>query len=102
MRQTFSTAIENHLLYGETKQLTGPKDKWFHLLWPIEERRAQAWAALREKLLPSFIKANPGQRPWAWWKCEAGQEPPETAQEQTEYLIQRGLLTAAEKKALGI
>jgi len=31
----------------------------------------EAWAELRDELLPAFIVEHPGQRPWAWWECEA-------------------------------
>jgi hypothetical protein len=31
----------------------------------------EAWDCLRGELLPAFIRANPGKRPFAWWACEA-------------------------------
>jgi len=101
VRQTFSDDVVRHLLTGETGHLKGGRDKWFHLLFDHRERRAAAWAALKDQLLPGWIKARPGTRPWAWWMCEAGQEPPESPEAQRAWLAGRGLLTPTEKRALG-
>src|SRR3954463_4294139 len=30
-----------------------------------------AWAVLGEKIMASWIKQHPGQRPWCWWFIEA-------------------------------
>ena len=30
-----------------------------------------AWDELKAELMPVFVEANPGQRPWAWWVVDA-------------------------------
>jgi hypothetical protein len=36
--------------------------------WPAFR---EAWEELRHQLLPEFIAEHPGERPYAWWKCDA-------------------------------
>lgn len=31
----------------------------------------RAWLECRSQLLPEWIRANPGTRPWAWWQFDA-------------------------------
>ena len=31
----------------------------------------EAWQALRDELLPQYIREHPGQRPFAWWAFDA-------------------------------
>jgi hypothetical protein len=35
-----------------------------------------AWEEHRDRLLPDYIKRNPGRRPGAWWILECGEERP--------------------------
>jgi hypothetical protein len=32
------------------------------------------WLLYRDELLPEFLRANPGQRPWSWWQWDAPDE----------------------------
>ena len=51
---------------------------WFNdtdLASDIDASRA-AWELHRDTLLPEFIKANPGRRPFAWWIFDHKQERP--------------------------
>jgi hypothetical protein len=34
-----------------------------------------SWWRLRGVLLPGFVEANPGRRPWGWWAFEAADPP---------------------------
>lgn len=75
---------------------------------PDLEAAADAWSALKDRILLEFIADSPGCRPWGWWLFEA---PPElrvaTAREareicsdpgwQTDRLTEAGELTEAEK-----
>lgn len=32
---------------------------------------AEAWELLGDCIMPQFVEANPGRRPWAWWRFDA-------------------------------
>jgi hypothetical protein len=92
-----------------------------------ESELADAWAMLRDEMLPEHIAENPGTRPWAWWAFES-KEPrrrvndgPEAIgpatwfgtpsrftamppagmfESERDYLQRLGLLTDDERKAL--
>ncbi len=36
-----------------------------------EDTARELWLELSGKVLPNFIKANPGRRPWGWWVSDA-------------------------------
>lgn len=46
-------------------------DAFLELLGVPTEALAVAWKALRRELLPAWIAAAPGTRPWGWWQFEA-------------------------------
>jgi hypothetical protein len=35
------------------------------------EALGRVWRAHKSEILPDFIRAHPGQRPWAWWRYDA-------------------------------
>ncbi len=92
---------------------------------PSHKELRATWGKDRNTLLPAFIEANPGVRPWAWWQFDSP-EPirpqynwplhvehringvrkrdrwkpcPES---QLAYLQEHDLLSAAEIKQLGL
>ena len=56
----------------------------------------EAWEKHRENILTQWIAANPGTRPWAWWKFDAPEPRPE-GEGEADYLGRLGLLTDLEK-----
>ncbi|WP_033336892.1 hypothetical protein [Thioalkalivibrio thiocyanodenitrificans] len=60
-----------------------------------DDRMRLDWQRHRDVLLPEWIKANPGTRPYAWWKFDAPEPRPE-AEAEREYLARHGLLTDGE------
>lgn len=65
-----------------------------------EEEARYAWLDLRDSILPDWIARKPFTRPSGWWRFDRRREPPETLQEQRQYLISHNLLTPAERKLL--
>lgn len=70
-----------------------------------EAQLHELWAEHREDILPDYIREHPGCRPWAWWRWDRQMERPRQLggrPAETEYLIAHGLLTDAERVALGV
>jgi hypothetical protein len=60
------------------------------------EQERETWLALRDVLLPDFIKHYPGRRPAAWWKFDKGREMPFDSKEQFRVLMEMGELSELE------
>ncbi len=59
---------EKYLLHGD--EIPGLK----FFFWRRDESE-QAWAKYRKELLKTWIRQNPGTRPFAWWQHDAPHEP---------------------------
>jgi hypothetical protein len=72
MREEYSQVIVDYLLTGKEPPIEDGPGAWeiFDLTGNAETVRS-AWDALREDLLPDFIRRNPGRRPWSWWQFSA-------------------------------
>jgi len=64
-RETGSEGIVGHLLTGHCLMCLLDPDNH------SDEQLQAEWSKQRDTLLPEFVKANPGTRPWAWWKWDA-------------------------------
>jgi hypothetical protein len=60
-----------------------------------------AWAVHGERLMSSYAQpARAGCRPWAWWRLEAREEPPDGMDAQAVRLAELGLLRRDELAVL--
>jgi|SRR5580704_7109362 hypothetical protein len=65
--ETLDPTQESHLLYGWAfgHGFIGDRDTF-----------STAWELHRDRLLPAFVEAHPGQRPFAFWLVDRGEERP--------------------------
>lgn len=72
MREDYSQAVRRYLLTGKEPPIEDEPGTWeIFALTTHKETVRSAWDALREDLLPDFIRRNPGRRPWGWWRFDA-------------------------------
>lgn len=60
----------NWLITGDEPPIGTPGFNHFCLVDPPQYAR-ESWPSYRATILPAFVKANPGRRPWAWWTVDA-------------------------------
>jgi hypothetical protein len=61
---------------------------------------ADQWEECRAEVLAEWARERPGTRPSTWWRLDAP-EPKREHEGEAEYLARHGLLTDAERRALG-
>lgn len=70
-REPLDPAIGEYLLTGETAQLRA----WDRMALAVRRAHVDAlWQGHRDELLPAYIAAHPGTRPFVWWLLD--QEAP--------------------------
>lgn len=42
---------------------------------PSDDQLRDAWAVMGRELTAEFVEANPGRRPWGWWRFTPGAIP---------------------------
>jgi hypothetical protein len=70
---------------------------------PSDDVLRAAWELLREELIAEHVAAEPGTRPWAWWRFDASEQRRLVAgdhETEVAYLRRLNLLTADEERTL--